>query len=127
MRRASLLLNALAASVTLAIVVAGHPGQAAVGPRFDLVDATGALRLSNSKGGQAIFGAQQLRPGDEASGSLELQNTGDVRASFAVEAAIESETGGGRLWNALQLVVTDVTVPSDPFPVYDGRLADVGY
>jgi hypothetical protein len=126
MRRASLLFNALAAIVALAIVVVGQPGHAALGPRFDLVDATGALRLANSKAGQAIFGGQQLRPGDEASGSLTLANTGDVRAKFAVEAAIESEAGGGRLWDALQLVVTDVTVPTDPFPVYGGRLADMG-
>jgi hypothetical protein len=126
MRRASLLLNALGAIVALAIVVLGHPGQAAVGPRFDLVDATGALRLSNSNAGQAIFGGQQLRPGDQASGSVTLANTGDVRAKFAVTAAVESEAGASRLWDALQLVVTDITVPSDPFPVYEGRLADMG-
>jgi hypothetical protein len=126
MRRASLLFNALAAVVALAVAVAGPPGRAAVGPRFELADASGALRLSNSKAGEAIFRGERLRPGEATSGTVAMANTGDVRAAFAVEAAMESQTGTGRLWDALQIVVTDVTVPADPFPVYEGRLADMG-
>jgi hypothetical protein len=126
MRRASLLFNALAALLALAIVVAGPPGRAAASPRFELADASGALRLSNSKAGEAIFHGEHLRPGESASGTVEIRNTGDVRATFAVDAAIEAQTGGGRLWDALELVVTDVTVPTDPSFVYKGGLADMG-
>jgi hypothetical protein len=126
MRRASLLFNALAAIVALAIVAAGPPSRAAVGPRFELADAGGALRLSNSKAGQAIFHGDKLRPGQATSGTVAIVNTGDVRAAFAVESAIEGHTGAAGLWNALHVVVTDVTVPADPFPVYEGRLADMG-
>jgi hypothetical protein len=126
MRRASLLFNGLAALVALAIVVAAPPGRAAAGPRFQLADFSGALRLSNSKAGQAIFSGEKLRPGQTTSGTVALANTGDVRAAFAVEAAMEAQTGTGRLWDALQIVVTDITVPADPFAVYQGRLADMG-
>ena len=126
MRRASLLFNGLAALVALAIVFVGPPGHAAVGPRFELADAGGALRLSNSKAGEAIFHGDGLRPGETTSGTVAIVNTGDVRASFAVEAAMEAQSGSGRLWDAVQILVIDVTVPTDPFPVYDGRLADMG-
>jgi hypothetical protein len=126
MRRASLLFNGLAALVALAIVVAAPPGRAAAGPRFQLADFSGALRLSNSKAGQAILSGEKLRPGQPTSGTVALVNTGDVRAAFAVEAAMEAQTGTGRLWDALQIVVTDITVPADPFAVYQGRLADMG-
>ena len=126
MRRASLLFNALAALVALAIVLAGPPGRAAGGPRFELAEASGALRLSNSRAGQAIFRGEKLRPGEATSGTVAIVNTGEMRAAFAVEAAMEAHTGTGRLWDALELVVTDVTVPADPLPVYEGRLADMG-
>jgi hypothetical protein len=126
MRRAPLLFNGLAALVALAIVVAAPPGRAAADPRFALASASGALRISNSKAGEAIFRGERLRPGERTSGTVVLVNTGDVRAAFAVEAAMESQAGAGQLWGALQIVVADVTVPADPFPVYQGRLADMG-
>jgi hypothetical protein len=126
MRRASLLFNALAGLVVLAIVFGARPPQS---PMFDLVAATGALEVSNSKAGQALFHGDELRPGEQAVGSLTLTNTGGVRASLAVDAVAEQSaagTGGGRLWDALRLVITDVTTPSEPFSVYEGRLADMG-
>jgi hypothetical protein len=124
MRRASLLVNGLAALVALAIVLAGPPGRAAVGPRFELADAAGALRLENSRAGEAIFHGEKLRPGETTSGTVAIVNTGDVRAAFAVQAAMEGQTGAGRLWDAVRLTVTDVT--SGAFPVYEGRLSDMG-
>jgi hypothetical protein len=126
MRRASLLFNGLAALVAVAIVVIAPPGRAAADPRFALASASGALRISNSKAGEAVFRGERLRPGEATSGTVALANAGDVRAAFAVEAAVESQTGTAPLWNALELVVTDVTVPSDPFTVYEGRLSDMG-
>lgn len=125
MRRASLLFNGLAALVALAIVLAGPgPGRAAGGPRFELADAAGALRLENSRAGQAIFHGEQLRPGETTSGTVAIVNTGGVGAAFAVEAAMEGQTGAGRLWDAVRLTVTDVT--TDAFGVYEGRLSDMG-
>jgi hypothetical protein len=126
MRRASLLFNGLAALIAVAIVIVAPPGRAAADPRFALAGASGALRITNSKAGEAIFRGEKLRPGQSTSGTVALVNTGDVRASLAVEAAVESQTGAAPLWNALQVVVTDVTVPADPFPVYEGRLAAMG-
>jgi hypothetical protein len=121
MRRASLLVNALAAIVALALVLAGAPGRAAQGPHFDLVNAAGALQLSNSKAGQAILGGAELRPGDTVAGSVTIANTGAVGARFALDAAVEAQTG--LMAQALYLTVTDITAPSAPVPVYDGPLA----
>jgi hypothetical protein len=126
MRRASLLFNGLAALVAVAIVIVAPPGRAAADPRFALASAGGALQISNSKAGQAIFNGDRLRPGESTSGTVAIVNTGEVRAAFAVEAAKESQTGTGHLWDALQIVVTDITVPAAPFPIYEGRLADMG-
>jgi hypothetical protein len=126
MRRTSLLFNGLAALVAVAIVIVAPPGRAAADPRFALASASGALQLSNSKAGQAIFNGDRLRPGESTSGTVAIVNTGEVRAAFAVEAAKESQTGTGHLWDALQIVVTDITVPAAPFPIYEGRLADMG-
>jgi hypothetical protein len=126
MRRASLLFNGLAALVAVAIVIVAPPGRAAADPRFALASASGALQIANSKAGQAIFNGDRLRPGQSTSGTVALVNTGQVRAAFAVEAAKESQTGTGHLWDALQIVVTDITVPAAPFPIYEGRLADMG-
>jgi hypothetical protein len=126
MRRASLLFNGLAALVAVAIVIVAPPGRAAADPRFALASASGALQIANSKAGQAIFNGDRLRPGESTSGTVAIVNTGQVRAAFAVEAAKESQTGTGHLWDALQIVVSDITVPAAPFPVYEGRLADMG-
>jgi hypothetical protein len=126
MRRASLFANALAALLALAIVIAGPPGRAAAQPRFALASASGALQLTNSKAGEAIFHGDKLRPGQSTSGTVAIVNTGQVRAALAVEAATEVQTGAASLWDALRVVVTDVTVPANPFTVYEGRLADMG-
>jgi cell division septation protein DedD len=125
-RRASLLVNALAAIVVLAIVLTARPPQ---GPAFDLVDASGALQVTNSRAGEAIFHGDRLRPGQQVVGALTLTNTGEVRAALAVDAVVEEDdagTQGGRLSNALWIVVSDVTDPRAPFVVYDGQLSDMG-
>jgi hypothetical protein len=123
MRRASLLVNGLAALVALAMVVTGATGRPPEGPRFDLVDATGALRLTNSKAGQAIFAGDKLRPGDEIGGTVSITNNGAGRFRFALDANVEGGTSA--LWSALQLVIVDQTIASEPFVVYEGRLAQM--
>jgi hypothetical protein len=125
-RRASLLVTGLAALVLLAAALTARAPQ---GPRLDLVAASGALQITNSQAGQAILRGEGLRPGEAATGSLTLTNAGDARAALALDAAIERETagaGGGRLWDALDVVVSDVTDPRAPFAVYAGPLADMG-
>jgi hypothetical protein len=94
-------------------------------PTVRLASASGSLSLSNSKEGTAIFRAEAMRPGQSASGSVTIANTGTVNAALTLEAENASDTpgpGGGRLSNRLDLDVIDVTVATDPVTVYEGPL-----
>ena len=118
----ALLLNAVLALVALGLAFA-PPGEGA--PKLRLASASGALTLSNSKEGAAIFHAASMRPGQEASGSVTIANTGTVNAalSLAPEAPADSPgTGGGTLSNKLELLVIDVTTATAPITVYAGTL-----
>src|SRR6185295_5055701 len=80
--------------------------------------ASGALALSNSREGAAIFAAHDLRPGDEISGTLTLGNTGDKPGRLLLSRAnlVESPgLGGGRLSDVLTMRVEDITsgAPAD--------------
>ena len=71
----ALVLNALLGLLALGLAFA-PPGEGA--PKLQLASAGGALSLSNSKEGAAIFRAAAMRPGEEASGSVTITNTGTV-------------------------------------------------
>jgi hypothetical protein len=118
----ALAINAVLALLALGLAVA-PPGEGA--PRLQLAAASGALTLSNSKEGAAIFQADSMRPGEEARGSVRITNTGTINAalSLAPEAAADTPgTGGGRLSNRLELLVIDVTTVTAPVTVYEGTL-----
>jgi hypothetical protein len=107
--RVSLVINALAACVAIAIAVSGT-GRGHDGTAYELVDASGALSLSNSREGAAILSAGALRPGGATSGTVTIGNRGGTPALLALEAAVENEApgpGGGRLSERLQLTVAD--------------------
>jgi len=118
----ALALNAVLALLALGLAFA-PPGEGA--PKLQLAGADGALSLSNTKEGEAIFQVAAMRPGEEASGSVTITNTGTVDAalSLAPEAAVDSPgTGGGKLSNRLELHVVDVTTASAPVTLYAGTL-----
>ena len=46
----------------------------------------GRCRSSNSKEGTAIFHADAMRPGQQASGSVTITNTGTVNAALTLQA-----------------------------------------
>jgi hypothetical protein len=118
----SRLLNIVLAVLALGLAFAA-PGEGAA--RLRLASATGALSLSNSKEGAAVFTTAAMRPGDEASGSVTIGNTGTVIAALSVAPASTQDapgTGGGRLSDRLQLLVLDVTNVQAPRTVYSGTL-----
>lgn len=82
----------------------------------------GTLTTVNSKAGQVLIAAQNLRPGKSAQGTLSLQNTGGISASYvlAVGSINDVPTSPG-LSNGLTLTVNDVT--STPRTLYSGTLA----
>jgi len=77
MRRADLIALTVAAVLGLALLASGAFA-ADDPPHIERAGAaSGALALSNSRSGAAIFAADHLRPGDQVSGTLTLGNTGD--------------------------------------------------
>ena len=118
----ALVLNALLGLLALGLAFA-PPGEGA--PKLQLASASGALSLSNSKEGAAIFRAAAMRPGEEASGSVTITNTGTVTGALTLAPAAPADTpgqGGGKLSNRLELLVIDVTTVSTPVTVYAGTL-----
>jgi len=118
----ALALNALLGLLALGLAFA-PPGEGA--PQLQLASASGSLSLSNSKEGAAVFRADAMRPGDEASGSVTITNTGSVTGALTLAPAAPTDTpgaGGGKLSNKLELLVIDVTTVTTPVTVYSGTL-----
>ena len=90
----ALALNALLGLLALGLAFA-PPGEGA--PKLQLASAGGALSLSNSKEGAAIFRADSMRPGEEASGSVTITNTGTVTGALTLAPdAPAGHAGHGR-------------------------------
>jgi hypothetical protein len=118
----ALVLNALLGLLALGLAFA-PAGEGA--PKLQLASAAGALSLSNSKEGSAIFRAAAMRPGEEASGSVTITNTGTVTGALKLAPDAPADTpgaGGGKLSSRLELLVIDVTTVSAPVTVYAGTL-----
>lgn len=128
-RRASLALNLVFAAVALALAVAAPGSSAAPGPAMRLAADEGALSISNSKTGSSIFWADNLRPGDDAGGTVRIGNTGQVAGVLSVRATLERDDVGlygGRLSSRLTFMLIDVTVSTRPVTVYAGPLDGMG-
>lgn len=52
----------------------------------------GSLTQSNSKQGQAVFSAGNIKPGDSVDGSVTITNTGTLPADFTLTQAVPSNT-----------------------------------
>jgi spore coat-associated protein N len=122
----ALAINAAMALVAFALAFAA-PGEGAV--RMRLAGADGSVQLSNSKAGQAVFTAADMRPGGETRGTVRIGNTGTDPGVLRLTRVQEAETpgaGGGLLSRQLTLQVIDVSVPASPVAVYYGPLSAMG-
>lgn len=107
---AALRLLFLAAVVAVATAIGGPSEARTVHALRD--SATGAVSLSDSRGGGAILSASQLHPGHSVSGSLTLTNSGDLPAAVSLSQAdlVDSPgMNGARLSSSLVVEVDDVT------------------
>ena len=119
----ALLLNAVLGVLAIGLAFAA-PGEGA--PRMQLTGASGSLTLANSREGEALFRADAMRPGEQASGSVTIGNTGSVTGTLKVaRTALADQPGGGALSDALDLLVIDVTPAHAPVTVYAGKLAQM--
>ena len=113
--------RAVIAGALVAVVVAGRsPGAEEIDARA--LSSTGAVRMVNSKDGQAVLNASNLGPGASASGTVTIGNQGDASGVFELDSRdLVDDPGprGGRLGSALQLVVRDL---GSSQVVYSGSL-----
>jgi hypothetical protein len=85
--------------------------------------AGGAVQIVNSREGSAVLGAEALRPGERVSGTVRIGNDGALAGDLVLLAGALTDTagpGGGRISDALELSIVDVTAPSQPVTLYAG-------
>jgi hypothetical protein len=88
--------------------------------------ATGAIRLSNSRAGQAIVSSGALVPGTSTTGTISIGNDGKASAGVSLARGVVTDRPGphgGRLSDALDLRVEELAATGAPALVYVGRLA----
>jgi len=98
----ALVLLALAAIVAAASLGAFTTSEASAGN----VAATGSLSLSN-EGNKVIFDQTGMVPGDIATGTVEIKNTGSVAGNFSLDASAPTDTGSAALSEVLDLKIQD--------------------
>ena len=92
MRRADLLAVLAAAAIVLATLAGGALARERPAHIERVAAATGALSLSNTREGTAIFTAAGMVPGQAVSGTLTLGNTGEQAGRLMLSRARLSET-----------------------------------
>jgi hypothetical protein len=90
----------------------------------------GTMSHSNSEDGDTILEVAGLKPDDSASGTVDIENTGDSAGVFTLTKSniLNSDTGNP-LSSKLDLLVEDLGTPSSPSaPVekYNGKLGAMG-
>ena len=123
-----LLLSAALLAVVFACVAVAGGSAGHRTARAEISQASGNLKITNSRNGQAIFQASGLAPGRSVTGTVQLSNTGKLAGDLRVaQVNVQDQPGGngGRLSNAVQLAISDVTGGS-LIPVYGGQLSSVG-
>ena len=69
-----------------------------------------------------------MRPGEEASGSVTITNTGTVTGALTLAPTAPADTpgaGGGTLSSRLELLVIDVSTVAVPVTVYAGTIGQM--
>jgi hypothetical protein len=128
-------MRAVATLIISLVMALGAIGLAVAAPgghrlaSAEIQSAGGAASIANSRAGQAVFSAQQMRPGDGVSGTLQIGNDGDAKGHFAVRPSTVDDTpgpNGGLLSERVDLVLFDVTDVNNPVTIYSGHPADLG-
>ncbi|MEZ5125225.1 MAG: TasA family protein [Thermoleophilia bacterium] len=82
----------------------------------------GNLSHSNSKDGSAILTADKMKPGDVATGSVTLENDGDIDGTFTLSKTVTASTAGiGGLTFDSKL---DLTIYEGATQIWSGKIGD---
>ena len=123
MRRPSAILRlggVLLALTASGIAVAADSRAPAAVPMVRAASASGALELTDSRGGRAVISAAAMRPGDVVSGDVDLVSSGGDADATLSATGLRDAAG---LSTRLRLTVTDVGLGR---VVYSGPMADLG-
>jgi spore coat-associated protein N len=127
MRTAATLIISLVMALGAIGLAVAAPGGGQRLASAEVQAASGAVTISNSRAGQAVFDAQAMRPGQGVSGTLQIGNAGDVAGDFAVRPIGVHDTpgpNGGLLSQRINLVLFDVTNVGAPQTIFAGTPAD---
>jgi spore coat-associated protein N len=114
----ALLLILIAAAIAVLSTAVFTSSDANAGNLF----ASGTLQVESDDG--AILSAERMVPGDTVTGSVGVENTGDVSGTFSVTSENLQNTGGSPpLSNVLTLEIVEQGGTSNP--IYEGPLHPV--
>lgn len=111
----------LIAMVAVALAQVGGPPRA----RAAAVATSGAFGIEDGREGKPIFAAAGIAPGDSASGTVAIRDTGSVPVALTLrrgELVDSPGLGGALLSGRLDLTVVDVTEAAHPRTIYSGPL-----
>jgi hypothetical protein len=129
MRTVATLVASLAMALAALGMAVAAPGGSGDGAAAELQAASGAVWISNSREGRAVFSSAGMRPGEGVNGTVRIGNGGDARGRFSVLPSGLRDVpgpGGARLSGAVQLVLFDVTDVRRPRTLYAGTAAGFG-
>jgi hypothetical protein len=109
-----------------AVLALGVLSFAIAAPWHGSAAATSPVTLTNSREGQPIFGARDLRPGDETTGTVAIGNPSAERVAVTLGGAVTADAagaGGSPLGFRVQLQVLDIT--HAPATIYSGPAASL--
>lgn len=139
MNRISALWRSSPRTVLLGLGTIGLAAAVTIGSGADFTSTTanpsnvftaGTLSHTNSKNGAAILTSSNMRPGDTASGTVDIKNTGSLSGTFSLAKTVTAETAG--FASKLTVVVTDTGDPAcvsgcpAPSTVYSGTVSAMG-
>jgi spore coat-associated protein N len=129
-------LGALAALTTaVAVAVGSSASFTASSANPSNTFAAGTLTILNSKEGLAVLTASNMKPGDSANGTVDVQNTGSLSGAFTLSRSNIVDSDGSNPMSAkLDLVVKDCGDFSSGTPTcdagdpvkYNGTIAAMG-
>ena len=126
-------LSALIAAVAVAVGSSASFTATSANPSNTF--AAGTLSILNSKEGLAVLTASGMKPGDSATGTVDVQNTGSLSGAFSLSRSnIVDSDGANPLSAKLNLVVKDCGDFSSGTPTcdagdpqrYSGTIAAMG-
>lgn len=115
-RRFQVLVTMALLLLAVSVVIGSGANFTATSANAGNVFTAGTLSMSNDKAPGAILTASLMRPGDSATGTVTLSNTGDVPGQFSFTKTMVADANG--LGGTLDLLIKENTTT-----IYTGKLS----